>query len=250
MDRDLFGKLASDYSLDILREFEPPEGYYLAFSGGKDSVVLLYVAKQAKVKFDAHYMNTTCDPPQVIQLIRSQYPEVEIDNPPQSMWQLIPKKGFPLRNSRWCCETFKERGGINRIVLTGIRSEESINRRKRPVVESCYKENKRLVHPLIHWKQKDIWDYIHENKIAYLSLYDRGYKRVGCVLCPFERNVERSFRDFPKICEAWHRAFGRLYETQRESTKSWPSAEAMWKWWLNRHAKYPHINQDQFSLFI
>ena len=42
-----------------LRAFEPPEGYYLAFSGGKDSVVCKALCDLAGVKYDAHYRVTS-----------------------------------------------------------------------------------------------------------------------------------------------------------------------------------------------
>ncbi len=42
---------------------EPIEGYYVAFSGGKDSCVILDLVKRAGVKFDAHLNITTVDPP-------------------------------------------------------------------------------------------------------------------------------------------------------------------------------------------
>lgn len=50
-------------SIKRLRSFEPPEGYFLAFSGGKDSQCIYHLAKMAGVKFDAHYNVTSVDPP-------------------------------------------------------------------------------------------------------------------------------------------------------------------------------------------
>ena len=58
-------------AIDRLRTFEPPEGYYLAFSGGKDSQCIYHLAKEAGVKFDAHYNLTTVDPPELVYFIRS-----------------------------------------------------------------------------------------------------------------------------------------------------------------------------------
>ena len=50
-------------ALDMLRTFEPPEGYYVAYSGGKDSTVILDLVRRSGVKYDAHYNRTTVDPP-------------------------------------------------------------------------------------------------------------------------------------------------------------------------------------------
>ena len=72
-----------------------PEGYYLAFSGGKDSVVLYQLAKMAHVKFQAHYHLTTVDPPELVRFIRGEYPDVQIAYPELTMWELIVKKQMP-----------------------------------------------------------------------------------------------------------------------------------------------------------
>ena len=50
-------------ALELLKLNCPPEGYYVAFSGGKDSTVMFDLVKRAKVKYDAHYNFTTVDPP-------------------------------------------------------------------------------------------------------------------------------------------------------------------------------------------
>lgn len=63
MQLTLDGRSPIDISIAILREFEPEEGYYLAFSGGKDSVALKHLCDLAGVRYDAHYSMTTVDPP-------------------------------------------------------------------------------------------------------------------------------------------------------------------------------------------
>lgn len=124
-------------AIDILRNFEPPEGYYLAFSGGKDSQCVYHLAKMAGVKFDAHYSVTSVDPPELVQFIKSHYPDVEIkipkdaDGKPITMWNLISKKRVPpTRVARYCCQYLKENNSKYRVALTGVRKSESINRKK------------------------------------------------------------------------------------------------------------------------
>ena len=70
-----------EQAIDILRMFEPKEGYYLAFSGGKDSQCVYHLAQLAGVKFDAHYSVTSVDPPELVRFIKTQYPDVSIDIP-------------------------------------------------------------------------------------------------------------------------------------------------------------------------
>lgn len=103
LEQTLFGvRDKVEIAKDRLRAFEPEEGYYLAFSGGKDSQCIYHIAKEAGVKFDAHYNLTTVDPPELVHFIKKNYPDVHIDKPEKTMWQLIEKKGLPTRMKRWC----------------------------------------------------------------------------------------------------------------------------------------------------
>lgn len=233
------GMTKPEIAIERLRNFEPPEGYYLAFSGGKDSVAILSLAKQAGVKYDAHYHVTTMDPPELVQFVKT-FPDVSMDHPPLSMWQLIPKRGLPRRNGRYCCEELKERGGSGRIVMMGIRQEESAKRRRRQLVETCYLDSsKRYVNPIVDWYESDVWGYIGAEGLRYCSLYDEGFDRIGCVLCPMVRETERQIARWPKIAAAWRRASDRLYARETKGTKRFASADAMWEWWLDRDAKLP-----------
>lgn len=81
-EQTLFGEIDKvDLAIRRIKLHEPPEGYYVAFSGGKDSCVILDLVKRAGVKFDAHINLTTVDPPEVIRFVRQQYPEVTIEKP-------------------------------------------------------------------------------------------------------------------------------------------------------------------------
>ena len=126
-----------DVAIQRLKSFEPPEGYFLAFSGGKDSQCIYHLAQMAGVKFDAHYNITSVDPPELIYFIREHYPDVIFDVPHDvdgkriSMWSLIQKSTIPpTRLNRYCCSKLKEVNGKGRVVVTGVRWEESAKRRK------------------------------------------------------------------------------------------------------------------------
>ena len=119
-----------------LQTFEPPEGYYLAFSGGKDSVVIKALADMAGVKYDAHYNLTTVDPPELVFFIKEQHPDVKIEKARDeegkqiTMWNLIPRKKMPpTRTVRYCCVVLKVGGGDGRFVVTGVRWAESAKRK-------------------------------------------------------------------------------------------------------------------------
>jgi phosphoadenosine phosphosulfate reductase len=68
-------------AIERLKIFCPPEGYYLAFSGGKDSIVIKKLADMAGVKYDAHYNVTTIDPPDLVRFIRKYHQDVIFNYP-------------------------------------------------------------------------------------------------------------------------------------------------------------------------
>jgi len=124
-------------SIERLKAFEPKngEGYYLAFSGGKDSVVCKHLMGLAGVKYDATYRVTSVDPPELVRFIKEKHPDVrreiphDKDGKPITMWNLIPKEGYPpTRIARYCCAKLKESGGDGRMTVTGVRWAESTNR--------------------------------------------------------------------------------------------------------------------------
>lgn len=99
-------------TIKYLKLFEPKkEPYYLCYSGGKDSDVILALAKLADVNFEAVHNLTTVDAPETVRYIKAQ-PDVRIDTPSKTMWQLIVEKRMPpTRIVRYCCSELKERGG-------------------------------------------------------------------------------------------------------------------------------------------
>lgn len=239
-------------SIERLKSFEPPEGYYLAFSGGKDSCTIKALADMAGVKYDAHYNLTTVDPPELVRFIREQHPDVAIDKPERSMWELIVwKQSPPTRWMRYCCEYLKERGGDGRIVLTGIRAEESARRAKRQMVESCFKSQKRFVHPVIDWTERDVWQFIHENRLPYCGLYDEGFKRIGCIMCPYghKTHMLEQARRWPKYYDAYVRAFAKMIEQPKRTGASWlwQTGQEVMDWWLN---DAPGIPDEQLGMFV
>lgn len=264
-------------ALNRLKAFEPPEGYYLAFSGGKDSVVLKALADMTGVKYDAHYNATTVDPPELVRFIRDKHPDVEIVKPDVPMIKLIPQKSMPpTRLVRYCCAYYKEKHGKDRVTLTGTRWAESANRKNnqglvtvfnkkaaetarengaeytqtgksgtvmnyddsptRRTVEMCYRTHKTLVNPIIDWEDEDVWEFIHTYNIPYCSLYDEGWKRLGCVGCPLggEAAMKREFERWPAIRKLYIRAFGQMIARRKERGMpcQWETGEDVMRWWL------------------
>jgi|TARA_Y100000310_G_scaffold2707_1_gene3492 phosphoadenosine phosphosulfate reductase len=235
-------------AIDILVEHEPPEGYYGAFSGGKDSVVVENITSLAPLKHpvDWHYCVSPIDPPQVYPFIRENYPHVQWDYHARNFWGLVVRKGLPMRTSRWCCQYIKEAGGIGRTVILGNRKAEGGIRRKQDYYQKHHSEEKWFVRPILNFDDDDVWAYITSRGLPYLSLYDQGFTRVGCVLCPFSRKVEREIEFFPKIAANWLRVCGRIVEDRqsrdglykdgsgREYKQNFATKEELFAWWIRR----------------
>lgn len=248
--RDLFGHDKVEETIERIKTFEPPEGYYLAFSGGKDSITLKELSKMAQVKFDIHYNVTTIDPPELIYFIRKFHSDVIWDRPKIPLLKMLVKRGFHLRTTRWCCSEFKERGGSGRRVLTGIRADESNKRSGRKMVEQCFKDSsKTYINPILDWTENNVWDFIKSHNLPYCSLYDEGFKRIGCIMCPMNYNRIKESERWPGMKKAFQKAFNQLYEVgkERPSFARWSSGKEMFDWWL--HDRRKADNPDQTVMF-
>lgn len=248
----LWGNKA-DLAIERLRAFEPDEGYWLAFSGGKDSQVIYHLALEAGVKFEPHFSVTTVDPPELLRFIRREYPEVVWDRPRYTMYQLIDRAGRPPdRLIRYCCRELKEDKGVGRVVVTGVRWQESTKRATRGMVEGCTTRHKTYVHPIIDWSEDDVWSYHRSRGLPHCELYDEGRRRVGCVLCPMNRNRREDIARWPRIAAAYRRAcekaFARRIANPNRETP-WATADEMWEWWLSDRGMSSGDDSGQLSMF-
>lgn len=255
IENTLFGtKNKIQIAIDRIREFEPPEGYYVAFSGGKDSIVVKDLVQHAGVKYDIHFNLTTVDPPELIYYIRKYHVDVEVHRPRKTMWQLIPEKRMPpTRIVRYCCQVLKEGGGVDRTVITGVRWQESVKRSKRRMVEFCNKDkNKTFLHPIIDWTEDEVWEYIHLMNLPYCKLYDQGYRRIGCIMCPMAgaKQMRREAEKFPKYAKAYLHAFDKTVKKRIEDglPTEWKTGQEMYDWWMSER-KREKDNPDQTIIF-
>ena len=254
-------------AIDRLKAFEPHDGYYLAFSGGKDSCCIKELANMAGVKFDAHYSVTTVDPPELVRFIRKHHPDVIFERPELPMRKLIVKKLMPpTRIVRYCCQVLKEGGGKGRVVMTGVRWAESPRRKvqhgvarveqtimnddnaeSRRMVEQCYRTQRTMINPIVDWSNSEVWEFIRERNLSYCSLYDEGFKRLGCVGCPMgdTRGMKKDFARWPQYKALYIKAFDEMLKVRKEKGKDdmWTDGQEVFDWWLGLKGAKPDKNQ-------
>ena len=269
-------KMASEMSL---HHYGKP--LVCTYSGGKDSDVMLELFKRSGIPFEVYNSHTTADAPQTVYHNREVFRELELQgikctidyhvNPDGSrttMWNLIPQKLMPpTRLMRYCCSELKETGCANRMIATGVRWDESTNRKSREsfevlsknkknqvkvsdekmllsdcdetrkLFERCQMKAKTVVNPIIDWNTSDIWDFINSEKIITNCMYEQmGYERVGCIACPMAKKKKRreEFADFPQYKQIYIHAFDRMIEERKKRGKTvdWACGEEVFLWWM------------------
>ena len=93
-----------------------------------------------------------------------------------------------------------------------------------------------VVSPIYEWSEYDVWNYLITRELPHNPLYDKGYKRVGCVGCPLggRRNMLKEFADFPIYKENYIRAFDRMLKARKEAGKDdkWKTGKDVFDWWI------------------
>ena len=219
-------------------------GYFLAFSGGKDSQTLYHIAQLAGVRFEGHMNLTSVDAPEVIRFVRKHYPEVELIKPKDSIYHVAERKQLlPTKKVRWCCEEYKEHAGAGKVTLIGIRRQESSRRKKRNEVEidsrkysgtldglDEYRKAKGinitnateettigcisgkeslLISPIINWTERDVWKFLNDVvRVPHCELYDQGFHRIGCIGCPMSNPRQKRIENerWPHVRRNWIKA--------------------------------------------
>lgn len=249
-------KSKMEHSIELIRKaerlslmYDAEDGFFLAFSGGKDSQALYHIAELSGVRFKAHFSPTTVDPPQLIKFIKRNYPECEFGKVEKNIYDMaVEKQILPTMRVRWCCAEYKEMAGAGKVTLIGIRHAESARRAKRNEVEISnrkfsgdfeqftewqaekikkkYKnlnqdqfsydkeqtvrcisgKDSILVSPIIEWDERDVWEFLNKvMEVPHCELYDKGYHRIGCILCPMSsyKQKMKECEDFPYVKAKW-----------------------------------------------
>lgn len=187
------------------------DGCHVSFSGGKDSLVVLELVRRSGVPYDVFYCNTGIDHPETIKYIRSIPEKVKFLRPRTLFFHDVKRWGPPGQRWRWCCLTLKERparrlGGLQ---VLGIRSEESLRRKNREVLDKY-----NCLHPILTWNEAEVWEYIDSAGLEYNPLYEKdGISRIGCIPCPYAASKELILRleQHPKLFQVYLAAINHWF---------------------------------------
>ncbi|MBF0554174.1 MAG: phosphoadenosine phosphosulfate reductase family protein [Nitrospirae bacterium] len=178
--------------------------FYVAFSGGKDSLVLLDLVQRAlphnefKVVFSDTTMEVS-DTYEAVEKAQKRWATLEFHTSRSHMaakdsWELF---GPPSRTQRWCCSVHKSapailllrkligKADLKTLVFDGVRAEESTARASYSIISDG---NKHLTQvncsPLLEWNTAELYLYILEHDLLLNNAYRYGAIRVGCSMCP------------------------------------------------------------------
>lgn len=245
------------YSIELIKRYEQTDKYFLAFSGGKDSICIYQLTKMAKVEFQAYYSRTTVDPPDIRKFIKKYFPDVIFLKPELSMFKLIAykKKFLPTRKNRYCCELLKEYAGNGKFVMTGIRKDESHQRSKRDIYE---KDNRKkykgtqYLHPIFEWSEKDVWEFIKQKKLPFPDLYLGCFSRIGCIGCPmaYYKNRLKEFELYPKFKKMYIRAIKiAMQDKTKKQFWDFENEYEVFEWWTGGISKKQYLaNKKQLKI--
>ena len=209
-NRALLEALARDTIKKIYNAFVEYKGkvdvFYVAFSGGKDSIVALDLVQRALPhnSFEVLFGDTDMEFPttrDVVQWVANYCSEKEIsfytasaELSASESWDLF---GAPARKLRWCCTVHKTAPVINKLcevhgmkrihamMITGVRGDESVARADYDELSMGKKlPGQYSFHPILEWSSAEVFLYIYSQSLPFNEAYKYGFNRVGCIMCP------------------------------------------------------------------
>ena len=171
----------------------------VGFSGGKDSLAAYLIVEEATGKSPPmFFMDTGLELPETIQFIKSfaKKRDVEIigEVAGDQFWESVDIFGPPARDFRWCCKVLKlgpaatsiaEMIGKETLTFMGQRKLESFQRSIEPrVTENPWVPGQISANPIQNWNALEVWLYTFQKNEDFNPLYNQGYHRMGCYLCP------------------------------------------------------------------
>ncbi len=220
----------------------------VSYSGGKDSLASLHLTIETGLKPYILFNNTGIEMPETVESVRKTAEKyglkLLVADAGDSFWRAVERVGPPGKDYRWCCKVTKlaplarlmeekfPEGALN---IVGQRAYESLDRARSPRVWRNRWMPKILnISPIQEWTQLLVWLYIWSEKLEYNPLYERGFDRIGCFMCPAAFTAEYEFVKetrpdlwfkWEKVLYGWGRRIGlrgRLLEAYVK--------RGLWRW--------------------
>lgn len=241
-------------AIRLLQSYKGTDPIEVAYSGGKDSDVILELAKMAGINYRAIYKCTTIDPPHTIAHCKSK--GVEIMHPKEKFFDLVKRKGAPTWRVRYCCDVLKEYKILDNVVL-GIRRCESVKRAKlyqEPIQCRNYGNSKKnhvnMYLPILEWTDRDMEQFVALRQLKLHPLYydEQGIfhveRRLGCIGCPMQSDRGKGdFLKHPKFLR-------RLIECEKIFLKDRPESKTMTKFGDAYRLTFNNLFCDSYGDFI
>lgn len=203
-------------AIKLLSKFKNVDTIYVGFSGGKDSLVALHLAKtilrdKVKILYVRIPGNTAPENIEYVHNIADSWGIELIEiRAKKNFWNVFREKGFPHKMpSRWCLQIFKNKPirdffskNRPRVLVTGVKRSDS-RIRSNTVKPTQYNKYWHVLNiaPLWNWPKKAVWHYIKKHKLPLCKLYYYIYDSGNCVFCPFKtkKQMNLAFSFYPEI---------------------------------------------------
>ncbi|WP_319508425.1 phosphoadenosine phosphosulfate reductase family protein [uncultured Methanolobus sp.] len=220
----------------------------VSFSGGKDSLVVLDLTLSAlkNREVQAFFLNTGIEFPETVDFAHNYCRDSNIKliekKAVSDFWENVDSFGPPAKDFRWCCKICKlapANAAIEEclehsptcITVDGKRRYESFSRANISTSEkNPFVPGQLNIFPIKDWKAIEVWLYIYWRKLEYNPLYDLGFERVGCYLCPAALSAEyKRLKDLhPQLHERWESFLMQWAEKNGLSDKF--IEHGLWRW--------------------
>ncbi|MFX1466204.1 MAG: phosphoadenosine phosphosulfate reductase family protein [Promethearchaeota archaeon] len=236
---------AIQFMKSIAESYRKPKA--VAYSGGKDSLCLLLLAKEALGEnFDVFFADTGIEFPETIDNVFTTMKNLGIENrfiykKAEANWEIMCNKfGPPARDFRWCCKLFKlsptaqiirEHYPQGVITFLGVRRYESQPRAKENRIwKNPFVPGQIGASPIKNWTALHVWLYLLMKDAVVNPLYYKGFERIGCIYCPAMKLSE--LHDIKETHEHLYRFWMEFLNKWAEShgyPEEWATF-GFWRW--------------------